>query len=178
MSHICRRQCLCLSPQHCSPRSLSPSPIDNSILWPFRLKPWESSLSLTSHIQPISKSPWPFLQNRSRISLRLSTPATNTQSNHLHLPPELSQSLLTSLFALGLALLNQFHTQVSGILLPCAQSLQWGPVDGSHQAPQSMGSSRQEYWSGLPFSLPVLHTYDGFTPLLCSDPHMAPSHAE
>ena len=26
-----------------------------------------------------------------------------------------------------------------------------GPIDGSHQAPPSLGFSRQEYWSGLPF---------------------------
>ena len=28
------------------------------------------------------------------------------------------------------------------------------PVDGSHKAPQSMGFSRQESWSGLPFPSP------------------------
>ena len=25
------------------------------------------------------------------------------------------------------------------------------PIDGSHQAPPSLGFSRQEHWSGLPF---------------------------
>ena len=25
------------------------------------------------------------------------------------------------------------------------------PIDGSHQSPLSLGFSRQEYWSGLPF---------------------------
>ena len=25
------------------------------------------------------------------------------------------------------------------------------PIDGTHQAPPSLGLSRQEYWSGLPF---------------------------
>ena len=29
------------------------------------------------------------------------------------------------------------------------------PVDGSHQAPASMGFSRQEYWSGLPLPSPI-----------------------
>ena len=28
------------------------------------------------------------------------------------------------------------------------------PIDYSHQAPLSMGFSRQEYWSGLPFPSP------------------------
>ena len=28
--------------------------------------------------------------------------------------------------------------------------------DGSHQAPQSMGFSRQEYWNGVPFLSPKL----------------------
>ena len=41
----------------------------------------------------------------------------------------------------------------------CAKSLQscltlCNPMDGSCQAPLSMGFSRQEYWSGLPFSSP------------------------
>ena len=29
------------------------------------------------------------------------------------------------------------------------------PVDGSHQAPLSLGFSRQEHWSGLPFPSPM-----------------------
>ena len=28
------------------------------------------------------------------------------------------------------------------------------PTDGSHQAPPSLGFSRQEHWSGLPFPSP------------------------
>ena len=30
-----------------------------------------------------------------------------------------------------------------------------GPIDGSHQAPLSLGFSRQEHWSGLPFPSPM-----------------------
>ena len=29
------------------------------------------------------------------------------------------------------------------------------PIDGSPQAPPSLGFSRQEYWSGLPFPSPM-----------------------
>ena len=29
------------------------------------------------------------------------------------------------------------------------------PIDATHQAPPSLGFSRQEYWSGLPFPFPV-----------------------
>jgi len=29
------------------------------------------------------------------------------------------------------------------------------PIDGAHQAPQSLGFSRQEHWSGLPFPSPM-----------------------
>jgi len=41
-----------------------------------------------------------------------------------------------------------------------AKSLQscptlFDPIDGSHQAPPSLGFSRQEHWSGLPFPSPV-----------------------
>ena len=31
----------------------------------------------------------------------------------------------------------------------------YDPIDGSHQAPPSLGFSRQEHWSGLPFSSPM-----------------------
>ena len=41
-----------------------------------------------------------------------------------------------------------------------AKSLQSCPtlcdlIDGSHQAPPSLGFSRQEHWSGLPFPSPM-----------------------
>ena len=29
------------------------------------------------------------------------------------------------------------------------------PIDGTHQAPPSLGFSRQEQWSGLPFPSPM-----------------------
>ena len=29
------------------------------------------------------------------------------------------------------------------------------PIDGSHQAPPSLGFCRQEHWSGLPFPSPM-----------------------
>ena len=31
----------------------------------------------------------------------------------------------------------------------------WDPIDGSHQAPLSLGFSKQEHWSGLPFPSPM-----------------------
>ena len=42
----------------------------------------------------------------------------------------------------------------------CAKSLQscptlCDPIDGSHQAPTSLGFSRQVHWSGLPFPSPM-----------------------
>ena len=45
-------------------------------------------------------------------------------------------------------------------LLCYAKSLQscptlCDPIDGSHQAPPSLGFSRQEHWSGLPFPSPM-----------------------
>ena len=49
----------------------------------------------------------------------------------------------------------------TSVLLLCyAKSLQscptlCDPIDGSHQAPPSLGFSRQEHWNGLPFPSPV-----------------------
>ena len=45
-------------------------------------------------------------------------------------------------------------------MLRSAKSLQscptlCDPIDGSHQAPPSLGFSRQEHWSRLPFPSPV-----------------------
>ena len=47
-----------------------------------------------------------------------------------------------------------------GIDIYTAKSLQscltlCDPIDGSHQAPPSLGFSRQEHWSGLPFPSPM-----------------------
>ena len=46
------------------------------------------------------------------------------------------------------------------VLSAAAKSLQscptlCDPIDGSHQAPLSLGFSRQEHWSGLPFPSPM-----------------------
>ena len=47
--------------------------------------------------------------------------------------------------------------------LAAAKSLQscptlCDPIDGSHQAPPSLGFSRQEHWSGLPLPSPMHET--------------------
>ena len=41
----------------------------------------------------------------------------------------------------------------------------WDPMDSSLPAPQSMGFSRQEYWSGLPFPSPVDLPNPGIEPV-------------
>ena len=56
----------------------------------------------------------------------------------------------------GFTLLTSF---IYHMYVYCAKSFQLCPtlcksVDHSHQAPLSMGFSRQEYWSGLPFPIP------------------------
>ena len=35
------------------------------------------------------------------------------------------------------------------------------PMDGTHQAPPSLGFSRQEHWSGLPFPSPMHESEKG-----------------
>ena len=51
--------------------------------------------------------------------------------------------------------LFQSHSYIT-VAVTTAKSLQscptlCDPIDGSHQSPLSLGFSRQEYWSGLPF---------------------------
>ena len=43
---------------------------------------------------------------------------------------------------------NAAANSLQSCLTPC------NPIDGSHQAPLSLGFSRQEHWSGLPFPSP------------------------
>ena len=43
------------------------------------------------------------------------------------------------------------------------------PETAAHQAPPSLGFSRQEHWSGLPFPSP-LHESESEVPQLCRDP--------
>ena len=57
----------------------------------------------------------------------------------------------------GLQVLTSTNTNY---LAAAAKSLQscltlCDPIDGSHQAPPSLGFSRQEHWSGLPFPSPM-----------------------
>ena len=49
--------------------------------------------------------------------------------------------------------LELFHSKVKEKLLSCVQ-LFVTPWIVTYQSPQSMGFSRQEYWSGLPFPSP------------------------
>ena len=56
--------------------------------------------------------------------------------------------------------LCQFPIPLSVFTAAAAKSLQscpilCDPIDGSHQAPPSLGFSRQEHWSGLPFPSPM-----------------------
>ena len=49
---------------------------------------------------------------------------------------------------------------MSQFFAAAAKSLQlcptlYDPIDGAHQAPPSLGFSRQEHWSGLPFPSPM-----------------------
>ena len=47
------------------------------------------------------------------------------------------------------------------------------PMDHSHQAPLSVGFSRQEYWSGLPFPPPGDLPDPGFKPASLASPALA-----
>ena len=65
------------------------------------------------------------------------------------------------LFHLWLQKMNQSGLGIGcSLVAAAAKSLQscptlCDPIDGSHQAPPCLGSSRQEHWSGLPFPSPM-----------------------
>ena len=55
---------------------------------------------------------------------------------------------------------NEIRKGSVGHAAAAAKSLQscltlCDPIDGSHQTPPSLGFSRQEHWSGLPFPSPM-----------------------
>ena len=43
------------------------------------------------------------------------------------------------------------HTHMNACVLSCSVVSDCEPLDCNHQVPLSMGFSRKEYWSGLPF---------------------------
>jgi len=49
---------------------------------------------------------------------------------------------------------SPYHAAAAAELLQSCLTL-WDSIDSSHQAPPSLGFSRQEYWSGLPFPSPL-----------------------
>ena len=49
----------------------------------------------------------------------------------------------------------------------------WTPWTVAHQAPLSMGFSRREYWSGLPFPSPGDLPYSGIEPKSLTSPALA-----
>ena len=65
---------------------------------------------------------------------------------HIHKNPSYGPFIAKSTFLLWLALHCVLVTQLCLTLCD--------PMDSSHQAPLSMGFSRQEYWIGLPFPSP------------------------
>ena len=52
---------------------------------------------------------------------------------------------------------NQYNAAAAAKSLQLCPTL-CDPIDGSHQAPPSLGFSRQEHWSGLPFPSPMQET--------------------
>ena len=53
-------------------------------------------------------------------------------------------------------LLRIWHTATATAKLLQSCPTLCDPIDGSHQAPPSLGFSRQEHWSGLPFPSPMI----------------------
>ena len=57
----------------------------------------------------------------------------------------------------------KYEEFIKFIFLAAAAAAKWlqlcltlcNPIDGAHQAPPSLGFSKQEHWSGLPFPSPM-----------------------
>ena len=76
---------------------------------------------------------------------------------------------MPALFLGNLSHLQGFNDQLPLLLLLCLFSrvrLCATPQTAAHQAPLSLGFSRQEYWSGLPFPSPLMTNYTLIIPKL------------
>ena len=115
----------------------------------------------SQHARPPCPSPTPGVHSDSRPSGQWCHPAISSSVCPFSSCPQslpASESFpMSQLFAWG----GQ-STGVSALasFLAAAKSLQlcptlWDPIDGSHQASPSLGFSRQEHWSGLPFPSPM-----------------------
>ena len=63
-----------------------------------------------------------------------------------------NRTQLSDCTELNCHLINRQAAAAPAKSLQSCQTL-YDPIDGSAQAPQSLGFSRQEHWSGLPFPL-------------------------
>ena len=68
--------------------------------------------------------------------------------------PNLFVSLTLQRTLLEMRHCNLTDAAAAAALLQSCPTL-WDPIDGSPQAPPSLGFSRQEHWSGLPFPSPM-----------------------
>ena len=103
---------------------------------------FSSTETLTTALSPSL----PFLANALCFLLKVKTLNRNSPNFQPNIYVSLQLHLSSSLFLLLLLLLSHF----SRVRL-CAT-----PETAAHQAPPSLGFSRQEYWSGLPFPSPSL----------------------
>ena len=84
-------------------------------------------------------------------------------------------TLTTSMVSLSLSLslsLTHTHTHAHTFILSHVR-LFFTPWTAAHQAPLSMGCSRQEYWSGLPCSPPGDLPNPGIKPITFMSPALA-----
>ena len=74
--------------------------------------------------------------------------------------PDEIKPYLEKILALSRSLQSIFHSHIMETTQVAAKSLQscWtlcNPIDAAQQAPLSLGFSRQEHWTGLPFPSPM-----------------------
>ena len=62
--------------------------------------------------------------------------------------------------ALMVVVVSQNYAAAAAKLLQSCLTL-CDPIDAAHQAPLSLGFSRQEHWSGLPFPSPMHESEKG-----------------
>ena len=74
------------------------------------------------------------------------------QTSHLIKRIILTITIKKSVFKFPYFLIRRYAAAAAKSLRSCLTLCD--PTHGSHQAPLSLGSSRQEYWSGLPFPSP------------------------
>ena len=145
-------------------RPIRPSRINTQKRWPFHYRGLECK-SRKSRDTWSNRQLWPWSTERSRAKAKRILPREHTGHSKHPLPTTQEKTLHMDITRWSnwnqidyiLCSWRWRHSMLLLLLLSCFSCVQLcaTPQTEAHQAPPSLGFSRQEHWSGLPFPSPM-----------------------